>query len=531
MRKSRYFLKICFFGAIVVLVVSILVIPDFFMYSGTDYGVYFNNGRLLSQGQIPYKDFWDHKTPGIYIYLALWQLIFGSGWFSAKASLIPIYVLWGVAIFAFSKITFKRNLPSIITALVGVYFVLRLGFDPARNGAILVLSTSVELLALSLIYRITMQTNIPQNNLHQIVIGILVGILSTIAFLIRQTSITPFLVLFFLLIFSHITKKKSRTLINFGSFAVGSLTIIMAAILLARVMRLTISDIYKPLIVYNRLYAEYYFSQPTIKAWMDILLSDIIWWVPTLVGVFVLILHRSDDRENANIKQTGLKFLYLCLGIAIFLTVLSIRPQNYYRIQYYPYLFIISFVVVLFIIETFPKHRSISATLSLVVSLLLMLPLFTIIKSDVSGIRNWYTTAKYYNFQVTDFPDQVIANQILQIPNSEKIFVYGNRAWIYVLTGAFSPNKYYYASSMFRKGYLSQNEFEMTLAELEATPPEVIVYWPNRPVISDAYDSSYIDEFERFVQTNYDLNELITISSSWPYGFNEPIAIYILLQD
>ncbi len=132
-KQKGYLLALLLIGVLT----TLLVLPDFWMPSGTDYGVYFNAGRLILKGLAPYKGFWDHKTPGIYLYLALWQYVFGSGWFSAKAALIPIYLLWGHSIFTLSEALFKRLSFSLIAALMGIYLSLRLGFDPARNGAIL----------------------------------------------------------------------------------------------------------------------------------------------------------------------------------------------------------------------------------------------------------------------------------------------------------------------------------------------------------------------------------------------------------
>ena len=73
-------------GLMLLVCVGILFIPDFGTYLGTDFGVYFNSGKLLTQGMVPYKDFFDHKTPLIYFYFAAWIKLFGTGWFSIKFS-------------------------------------------------------------------------------------------------------------------------------------------------------------------------------------------------------------------------------------------------------------------------------------------------------------------------------------------------------------------------------------------------------------------------------------------------------------
>lgn len=514
---------------VIIIAAALMIFPDFFMYSGTDYGVYFNNGRLISEGKLPYRDFWDHKTPGMYWYLAAWQFFFGTGWYSAKVALIPVYSLLGISIFFFSKVTIKRNSIAIFSSLVCIYFTLRLGFDPARNGAILGLSTSFELLALSLIFLVSAQTTEQHTPRKTILCTLAAGVLSSTAFLIRQTSIVPFLVLSLLFVIAYIGKKRQKIGFILISFATGALLPLLTMILWAIAGGLKITDIYEATVLFNRVYASKYASLGSLVGWMRIFRHDILWWIPALSGLLYLIRKEGNDKITFE-EKAGLSFTYLCLGVAVMLAITGMKAQEYYKIQYLPYLFILAGVVVLFLTERYPKKPStVLVITTFIAGLFAINSLFLIAQSDFSALRRWYGTASAYDFEPSNFPDQAIAQQVLSRTDDQTIYVYGNRAWIYLLTGTTSPNKYYYSSGMFLNGYLSESEFNNLIEELQTTPPSIIVYWASHPdASSNLYNCSYIERFEDFVSENYILDGEFSFDAAWPYQLSQPVMIYVL---
>ncbi|UCG55023.1 MAG: hypothetical protein JSV32_02055, partial [Dehalococcoidia bacterium] len=168
--------------------VALLLLPDFWMYGGTDHAGHLIYGKLIASGQLPYIDFWLHKTPLYSFFLGLWQLVFGSSWWSAKGSLIITYGLFAISIYAFCVVVFRRRWLPIVAAAAGTYLSLRLGFDPARNGSVLIFAISLELFALTSLFRgIIGSQRIPY-------LFLIAGVLASSAFLARQGSITPFVI-------------------------------------------------------------------------------------------------------------------------------------------------------------------------------------------------------------------------------------------------------------------------------------------------------------------------------------------------
>lgn len=157
--------------------------------------------------------------------------------------------------------------------------------------------------------------------------------------------------------------------------------------------------------------------------------------------------------------------------------------------------------------QGFPENRTVYGSIIIIITFILLgSELFTMAISDAYAYRNFYKTGKHYYWDRKQFPDQVISNQIEELSNKRIIFVYGNRAWLYVFSNMISSNKYFYANSMFRKGYLSQEVFEEEISNMIEKPPELIVVWPNHPSMKDDfYDINYVMIFEEFLYRNYKL--------------------------
>ncbi len=510
---------------VIVLVLSIgLLIPDFWMNPGTDYGVYFNGGRLILQGKMPYRDFWDHKTPLIYFYTAIWQFIFGSNWWSAKSSLIPIYAFYGISIYILSITLFpRRESVALLSSLSGVYLALRLGFDPARNGVIIALSTSLEVCAASVIYSSNLffrrenQSN--GRSGHWWVLGIVAGIISAMAFLARQTSVAPVIIMIILALlqFSKAIRINGRSM---PLFVAGYAVTLGGVTGITLCNGVTTTDLIRQTIEFNRIYAAYYvyhFDRFALMHWLMILGGNAFWWYVALAGILLL-------RYIPSHITRGLIYAYIWLGVTLILTVGSIKPQSYYRLQYLPYLLVVStaLLVALFdkvrIVDPGGDRRQITAVL-VSIALVLIGQVIWMVIDDSRAISKWYSTAKFYRFDVARFPDMQVSNTIRNTTTEKEIFVNGNRAWIYVFANKTSPVKYYYSAGIFAKDYLSNQEFNSTMQELVKNPPPLIVYERGAPRQHQSfYNAAYIATLSYFVGSRYHVCDRFSFTRTWPYS-------------
>jgi len=214
------------------------------------------------------------------------------------------------------------------------------------------------------------------------------------------------------------------------------------------------------------------------------------------------------------------------------LTIASVKPQSYYKLQYLPYLLAGSIATIWRLAKIPDGLVNIPTVLVLISGLLMLRQIFLVVLSDIFAMKSWYYAAKHYRFRPANFPDQVVARYIASLINEKRIFVYGNRAWLYTLTNTQSPNKYYYDAGMFMMNFLTGKEFDQVISGLKARPPEVIVEWPNKPCRTNSfYNSLFVEEFEDFVNTHYVLREeFALLDEAWPYSSGSPILIWSLVQ-
>lgn len=496
---------------IIFLFVIILTVPDFFLYPGADYGVYSYGAHIINKGGSLYKDFWDHKGPGIYGYLAMWQIIFGSNWWSIKASLIPIYFLWGVAIYFYSKLILKKPGAVLLLSLLSVYSVLRLGFDANRSGAILVLSVSVDILAL---YAIIRSFNSGISSKKRYFWGIVAGSLAFIAFLIRQTSLVAGLVSFIFCGYYFITKENKIELTILGLFS-GFFLIGTAFIYFVLRSSLSFPILYDRLVFYNSNYSNAFVSFDSILLWKDIFLSDQVLWVLMLTGLICMQIQGFDF-----LKSREYRLMISASLIAIVLSLIAVKPISFYRIQYIPHLFVISFVILVYLWENTHLNIPFYKLVRIIILLFLGVYYTNIIVQDGLAIRNWYITASSYNFQISNYPDQVVSRSIKEIPGARSLFVLGNRPWIYMWSGLDNSTEYYYTNALFTRGYLTNGEFSTFLSEFQLKLPDVVVTWANYPPSKDElYDVNRAIEIDDVIKKKYKLYKTLPFTSQqvWPY--------------
>lgn len=497
---------------IIFLSVIILIIPDLFLYPGADYGVYSNGAQLINRGAVLYSDYWDHKGPGIYIYLALWQRIFGSSWWSLKASLIPIYFLWGLAIYLFSTLTFKKRWMALVVALLSVYYVMRLGFDPNRSGAILVFSTAFELLAL---YAIGVLFSYKQTPKKLYLSGMAGVVLAATAFLIRQTSIGAGLIILGSCCYFFVKKDQRIRYVITGVLSGGMLAVLIASFTVWG-FDVEISILYDRLIFFNSVYSASYVSFDSVLAWWNIFMFDGILWILAAASVLWL----TPKQNEMIFKISGLRYALVAGLVATFLAMMAVKPQSFYKLQYLPYLLMIAVLVVAYIIENTREKLLFLKTVRVVIVLLVGIYSANIFLSDMLALKNWYSTAESYHYQIANYPDQVVAEKIKSIPGNKTLFVLGNRPWIYLWSGLTNPTQYYYTNGLFSDGYLSLAQFESFVAEFKSKLPDTIVIWSNYPAKQDdRYNWNFVEKMNGLVEQNYELYETVAFENwqVWPY--------------
>ena len=137
--------------AAVAIAVMILVMSagDLTRNISDDFGFYFANGWFISQGMLPYEDFFTHKTPLFPVAIAGWTMVFGTSFFSAwLLKLTIVGILTGVAYFSARKMDMART-TAMIAATLTAFFSASHVIELKDNGIIVVFASIFELVAIA----------------------------------------------------------------------------------------------------------------------------------------------------------------------------------------------------------------------------------------------------------------------------------------------------------------------------------------------------------------------------------------------
>lgn len=171
------------------LVVSLIYL-SYFLPLTQDEGVFLTISNGLLNGKSPYKDFFDHKTPGIYFLLTPIIDLFGKNIFALKLFLILNNLISAILVFFISEKIKKGSgiFSSLLFLFTSVFF----------QGNRLITEPFMITFILGSIY---FYLNSNKNNRYLLFSGITAGI----AVLLKQTAIINFLILTY---FMHRDNKE-----------------------------------------------------------------------------------------------------------------------------------------------------------------------------------------------------------------------------------------------------------------------------------------------------------------------------------
>jgi 4-amino-4-deoxy-L-arabinose transferase-like glycosyltransferase len=184
-----------------------------------DSGFYAYFGKAILHGQVPYRDIWDNKPPLGYYLNALAQLIFGQTawgvWWSSIA--------WMTGLSALFFIVIRKLFGGATACITTVLFLLALMnpqiFQGGNMTEVYALAPQIGIIGVTYLYFTKKKT--PW-------LAAAVGILTAVAFLIKQPTIMLGFSSLLIMMLSSINKKKiSFTLGVLGGFFLGTFGILL----------------------------------------------------------------------------------------------------------------------------------------------------------------------------------------------------------------------------------------------------------------------------------------------------------------
>jgi hypothetical protein len=481
--------------AVVVAFTAVAFIPDFFLPGGSDWGAYFLGGYLIDHGQTPYTDFFVGKTPGIYGYASLWQLVFGSSWYSAKAALLPLYVAFGVSTYVFSATLFRARWWSAVAGCVAVFLALTLEYDASRNASTVVLAAALGLLSLALVYS--------RDN------AAAAGVLAALAFLTRQGVIWPFLGAAWYLRRPVRPRAVAR-------FAAGAAAPLVLCVAVALVLGIDLQEAYRQIVTIPRYYNGGRSYQP-LGTLPSSLRTELLppslqspLWLLALAGLVLVTVRRSWD--------DAWTFAFTSLVVAAAVVFLSTGPTgngNYYWLPYAPWLVVVAVESLRRLVGSLvelPRAQAAAGALAVVAVLVVLIGPH--VKTEAIDLHRLV-----HGGEASDVAAARIVRSHLR--PGDTMFADGTRDWLYFLAGA-KPPTLYYDTLLFGKP-TTRAEFDDAMRDFARRRPRVIVddeWRDTNPATSPAYRRRYL----AWLRRNYRLAGTVP-----PRGFERvPSRLYVL---
>lgn len=483
-RREALFLLVLFLAATAL---YSTVAPYAFPFPDRDQGVYTYIAEHLLQGQIPYRDLWDHKGPLIYLIYALGLLIH------------PVYGVWLVGLAALwmavflgyrlVKEVFDANTALMVTAL----WLASLLAVIDGGGTVEFFNLPFQFAALYGFQRLFQagKTN------YAVLIGAGMGL----SFLLRPNGIAIAAAILLFLAYRLFTKRDpfSRWTRPALWIAAGGLLVILPAAIWLLVHG-ALDEFLDIVFRYNALY-----SQMARLKWLAILVGA--GYVPVLAALALagaMVMARGKIIPEAQKFWGG--FLLLAAPLEILLSTLSGRVYRHYFVSWLPVLGLLAAPAAYLLVQGW---RGRGARFVQAVSLAALI---------------WIAAQARFPRDPLAVPprsDDAVVRYVLEhTSESDFVWFWGNEVKYNVWTGREAPTRLLYAYPLGTPGYAAEELIASVLDELRARRPMIVDATPSDPLLPALTDAVWeadavVWPLVRFIRENYVQVETIG-PDEWP---------------
>ena len=460
----------------------------------TDSGVFLYVGWRVLEGEVPYRDVWDHKPPGIY-YIDAAGLAIGGGsrwgvWFLEAVSLSAAVVLG----FALVDAAFG-TLPAVLASslwLGSLPFVLEGGNFTTEY-------------AIPVQFGILYLAFIAEKRGWPWWQGCLIGALTAVTFLLKQTTVGATLAVMLFLVATRCQRRQFASLAReLSSIGIGAFAILaLVAVCFAQAGAL--GDLWDAAFRYNSLYANYVSSLTRVLKASIMGLDHL-----SPVGLSALglggwitatacLLSRGSTPQG--FPRHLLTIAVLDLPIELALTGLSGRAYGHYYMTLLPVLALLAghfcgIVLIgldgLLAISSRPSRTAVSSLVIVALALFSQFP----------AIYQYRSISVKYR----EPNDPGVIEYIESHTSAEDlVLVWGSGAVFNFEARRASPTRFVYQDPLGLGGYTSAEVVEEFLAEVVEHRPILILALTGKGIAIEefGFDSAGIREALKFIETRY----------------------------
>jgi len=424
-----------------------------------DEGIYQVIGMAINNGSLLYKDIWDNKPPFLYLLYAL----FDSDQFAVRVASL-IFGLLSVIVFFF--LTKKLFLTTSIFALLLALPILEGNIANAENFIMLPVLAAALLIS-NYKFQIT--------NFKLLLAGLLLGI----AFLFKVVAIFDFLAFLSLFIIINLPHKLKPSLLKEKEYflsIIQKLSTFVAGFLIPILITVIYFWTQGAFVDFIR---ATFLSNISYVAWQNKLILPLGLLLLKITLLIISIVFIVRKRKDLGINTT---FILLWFVFSLFSAFLTQRPYTHYLITLLP-----SFTLMIGLIFWEKKHQK-AIVLFFILVFVLVLKNFNFYgktiayyqnfvsflagQKTVSSYRAFFDKRTLTNYEVTTFIKS-------KIRGKDTIFIWGNNAQVYKMTGSIPVGKYVVAYHIID----SKDGLTNTKEAIERVKPRFIIIMPDQEPI------------------------------------------------
>lgn len=491
-----------------------------------DSGVFLYAGTRLLEGEIPYRDFWDHKPPAIFYVNALGlALSSGEQWGVWVLEVLAVCLAAALSFFVLKK-AFNQSaalIGSSIWLLNGVY-VFWLGNLP--DVYVLPLHFAMFSLFCSS-YRVGFGSWR----------GYLAGFLFGVTFFFKSNFIGIWIALpVYLVIVRHLKTEKARILRELGMLLLGASSVFTVVLgyfawhgaldeFIDAVVRFNV--VYAahnslPSIVYDR-----YWSLRTgfiINQYSGSTLLALLGWVGGITYVRAALHQKGDDNPASELRVHLLLWLILALPIEILLSVAGRFSLLQYFCSWQPvFSVMIGFLVfvVFDMLESYAQHLGGAVKLRPTAFFVIFMLLVSLL--PISDLIRFYREPQI----IPEMKPTFSLSRYLKThtEKDEPIVIWGREAAALYLSERHSPTRFFYtiAFAEYAPDYMTTDVVREYVQDIIETRPVLIIFTQTTTNVPFTASGKLIPaehvplEWQRlfdFIFSNYELTN--TIGYGWP---------------
>ncbi|NQT30242.1 MAG: glycosyltransferase family 39 protein [Candidatus Saganbacteria bacterium] len=481
-----------------------------------DEGSYGYVAQRLLLGELPYRDVFDHKPPGVYfIYAGVFKL-FGDNLTSIRVFTLGYSLLTTLAVFAVGLLLLG-NLGGLLAAFFYGFYC----GGPYIQGTSANTETFMVLPMLLALYCFLLAVHKKEGNS---VLLFLSGLFSGLAMMIKQVSLPNFLVLFaFSLYLAFQKPKRHQTVDNYlkrhlvpsvvlplgatssrgkarcsvrrrhWTFPFGPLMLLLGFMIFPLLFILYFwlkggfPDFIDGVILYNLAYAaEQRWVWP--RLFRIVIFENSLLWILSIFSIFYILIR---DRK-LDLLLLALWVIFSFVGVCMGRTF-----YGHYFIQVIPGLALLSAYGLLRLKENI-KKLWLAAIVCILLTLVFAMSIiprvkFHLLSPEEISIKKYGITYFALAPQVAGFIKQNAAS-------SDEVFVWGSEGEVYFYSQRKAASKYFYNYPLLYKGERAQRARLRMLDDIKVQKPKYVIW---------VHPGAAYDKLIKYLKANYEKEAVI----------------------